>query len=487
MDMTLINPSKISLPSDDESVKRFLTYHDRSVDYQISVLKKRVRWAHADPDSYKARMDELKSQSTKSLLHHDENGNPWTYSGLWKELNQRFGWNLSRDELDVSKVGQIPWLSIPREPRYYQKDTVEALLKNRHASACLPMGAGKTLIIEMLAKAMPVQTMVVTPSGPITDQIYKKFLEHFGPKYVGKYGDGKKHVGKLFTIATGQALAWVKPDSEAADYFSKTRMLIWDEAHTTPATQFDEVCMGLLINAELRFFLSATLCRPDGSEMLLKGITGPVVYTKDFNELVTEGYLAQPVFKVFRALSNGATGRSDPNAETRAQLYNNPNVNRLAGQIATKCVTLAKRQTLVMIEEYDQFLHLLNHITIPFEFIHGPLSAETKKKIPSKYWESNIEGVVNAYNAGKLDLIVGTSAVSTGVDLPPVRSIIYCQGGTSEIQIPQAIGRGTRMCEGKTDFWVSDFRVVGSKTMERHVNARIDMFSTMGTVTEYGL
>jgi superfamily II DNA or RNA helicase len=89
---------------------------------------------------------------------------------------------------------------------------------------------------------------------------------------------------------------------------------------------------------------------------------------------------------------------------------------------------------------------------------------------------------------GEVKLIVGTSAISTGVDLKPTQCLIYLQGGTSEIKVKQAIGRGTRMgVEGKTDFWVVDFLVNGSKTCTKHALVRKELYEElMGTVDIVG-
>jgi superfamily II DNA or RNA helicase len=57
--------------------------------------------------------------------------------------------------------------------------------------------------------------------------------------------------------------------------------------------------------------------------------------------------------------------------------------------------------------------------------------------------------------------------------------LIYLQGGTSEIKVRQAIGRGTRIVPGLTDFWVVDFNVVGSDAMERHFQTRLEYYQDM--------
>jgi DNA repair protein RadD len=484
MKMILENPTRLYLPTDEDSVKRALSFVDKGVGFQISKLKKNFRWKNSDPLSFQQRLDELKEQQTRSLLMYDEDGKPYTYSGLAYHLHSIFKWNLeSKVELDdQSKI--IPWQKEPFEMRPYQKESVERLLKARHGAISIPTGGGKSLILLNLCKRDPRKTLIVTPLTNITTQLYDDFLKYFGKKYVGMYGDGKKDTDKLFTVATAQSLTRLEQGTEEYSDLEKIEVLMFDESHATPADTFESVCMGLARNAKCRYFTSATQLRTDGSELLLKGITGPVVYSKQFSELVDEGYLAKPVTKIFR-VKTGSNRYDDPKTETRNNLYLNPNVNELAAVLANKAVSVAGRQTVILIEEFRQFNALYPHIKVPFEFVHGGVTTkETKDLVPTDYWKTDPRGAVERFNKGETKLLIGTSAISTGVDLQPVGCLIYMQGGISEIKVRQAIGRGTRIPRGsdKKDFWLIDFMVTGSSTLERHCNERIEIYKDMGDV-----
>lgn len=494
MDMKLLNPSKLILPSDGDDVKRFLTFTDRSVKYQIKRLKDNFWFKNSDPEGFERRVNELKEQEKRCLLSYDaETGLPVTYSGLWHDLEQRFGWNKDFS-LDIPEGQNIPWANVPKfPPRYYQSEAVEALIAARHGAVELPTGSGKTRVIFELVKRLGLPTVIQTPSATITTQIYEEMVYLFGKKWVGKYGDGKKELGKLFTVATGQSLAKVEKGSDAWEHFQKVVVYTSDESHTNPAETFEGVSSGLLKNASYRFYVSATQLRNDGSEMILKGITGPIVYRKDFKELVNEGFLARPFIKMMKVQSHGHTGMMDINKETKNQLYLNPKVNKMAADIALKCVSLANRQTVILIDEFEQFLQLRNFITIPFEFVHGGATNRKNKKgeslrdtLPKEYWESDTEAAIERFNKGETRLLIGTSAISTGVDLRPTGAIIYLQGGTSETKIKQAAGRGTRVTEDKKDVFIFDFKIMGSKSMEKHADVRSGIYSDLGDVEELG-
>jgi superfamily II DNA or RNA helicase len=426
----------------------------------------------------------------------DDEGRPHTYAGLWQDLSREFGWGIEGNSIIAPPKHMIPWAHPPEHAiRYYQDEAANALLDNARqgpVSIELPTGSGKSRIIEEILHRNPVQSMIITPSANITTQLHKGMVERFGPRYVGKYGDKSHDVGKLFTVCTAQSLIRVEQGSDEWQFFNNTAQFAWDESHTTPATTFERVELGLLRDVPNRFHLSATQIRGDGADLLLRGIIGRNVYRKTFKELVNEGYLARPYFKIFHVPAYGMTAAHDINEETRQQIYLNPNVNRLAAEFACKAVNLANRQTIIIIDEFHQFLALSKYLTVPFEFVHGGSTSRKDSKgkeilqniLPKQYWTSDTEGAIKRFNSGQTKLMVGTSAIATGVDLPPCACLVYLQGGMSETQIKQAIGRGTRVTADKNDLIVVDFKVVGSPSMERHADVRIDIYNDMGDVQE---
>lgn len=192
--MVLKSPTKLLLPRIGDDVAQFLTFRDRSVEFQIKRLKDNYRWRGADPEAYIERMDKLKAESKRCLLMEDEDG-PYTYSGLANELAQRFGWTTPLAS-PLPEVTPIPLARPLPTPFYYQSEGVDALCKAGHGAIELPTGAGKSFIVMELCRRANRKTLVVTPSAAITDQLYRDMQHFIGIKYVGKYGDGSKKLAK---------------------------------------------------------------------------------------------------------------------------------------------------------------------------------------------------------------------------------------------------------------------------------------------------
>jgi superfamily II DNA or RNA helicase len=114
---------------------------------------------------------------------------------------------------------------------------------------------------------------------------------------------------------------------------------------------------------------------------------------------------------------------------------------------------------LILVEEIRQFGYISPHLKYSHEFAHGPLNAAQKKELAPAYWSSEPLDQVKRFDARAFPILVGTSCVSIGVDFQHVGAIFYLRGGSSEVNVRQAIGRGTRKPPGKEAFYFFDVRV----------------------------
>jgi superfamily II DNA or RNA helicase len=469
------------IPADlpQHELKILLTYHDKKVDFQISRLKNSsfLSWK-LGPEGMKEAIDTLKAQQKKTLIWEDENGQ-YTFPSFAEKLNNHFKARFQTSivsEIDYPEEQLIPWSKVPTHKlRPYQDEMVEKLFNAKHAAIEAGTGLGKSKCILHLAKKLGQKTVVMTPSVSIADQIYDEFLHHFGPKYVGAFYSSKKDSKKKFVISVAASLAKVSAEGEKNPHYknlSSSTVFIADESHTCPAKTLEDVCHGLMADAPYRFFFSGTQIRGDGLDLLLEGITGPIVARMSVKDGVDQGYLAKPQFFMVKATSNSTFESRDANDMTRQHLFYNKNVNQTAAYIANKSADLGDHPVLILVDEFQQFAHLLPHLKHKVAFAHGGVTKENAKFIPVQYHESNPNELVEKFNNMEIPILVGTSCISTGTDIRSVKSIIYLMGGKSETNIKQCVGRGTRLFDGKKSFRFYDFDVYNVQTMHRHAEER---------------
>jgi superfamily II DNA or RNA helicase len=475
MPVIIDSPTSARIVGHDDKlalIQRYLTYTDKSIAYQIQKLK-HSQWF--DAERHADQLEELQRLHKPCLLKQDENGY-YTLSGLASEV-ALFLNDTVTNTVTYPKPGRsIPWEKVPPALRPYQRETVDLFMERFHAAAELATGLGKSYILMYLAKELGLKTVVMAPTTSIANQLYDDFVLFLGKKRVGRYYGGKKDSSRLVTVAIHASLARIDPTSDDWAALSAAQVFIADESHLCPANTLYEVCTGLCGSAPYRFFLSGTQLRGDGADLLLRGVTGPVLKRMSVIDGVEQGWLAKPTFKVLSVTSDDPYEGSDPMKATQKHLLYNPLVNAKAGALATAAVAKMDHQVLILIDEVKQFRYLSPHLKAEARFAHGPLNKENEKDVPEAHRDADNKQLVKDFNDRKFPILVGTSAISLGTDVKSVQTLIYLQGGKSEVQIRQAVGRGTRKVPGKDECVVIDFDVVNSDLVHRHALERQAIF-----------
>lgn len=406
----------------------------------------------------------------------------FTYKGLYRYIKELIPDNeyIPLNLPDVKAEKKLRWNKEPLEPRYYQQEAFDALIKGKHGAISLPTGSGKSLIIAMLAQHYSLKTLIMVPTDNIGSQLYNDLTSYFGTHNIGMFGGGKKEYNKLITVAIDKSLLRVEKDTPQWEEFSKTHVVIIDESHMVATSVQEQVLLSLFVNARYRFFLSATQFRNDGSDLLLEGITNDVLYSADFRKLVKEGYLAEPHFKTLIDNKSYKDVPKDPLRALDKIFYKNASIHKTAATLANKLVNEDNLNVLLMVDRISQFSLLHRYLKIKdIGFAYGNLTKEQKAEIPAEFHKLDSFEEVDRFNSGKIKLLIGTRAIGMGTDTRPVDVIINLQGGQSDNKFMQLIGRGTRIVKGKTKFDFYDFAQVNHDLMNKWAISRQQLFKQL--------
>jgi superfamily II DNA or RNA helicase len=467
MKLTINDPAKIRIEATEaelDSLRRFLTYHDKAAQFEYLRFKNN-QWAarKMGNEAYYAELERLKNSQTVNLLNEDLDGF-WTYSGLAADIEMRYKVPVRR-EIEYPEGRSIPWSKPPKfDLRPYQESAIPKLLDVKHGAIEYCTGAGKSAMILFMVKQLGLKTLVMAPTVSIAEQLYDLFCLHLGKKWVGFFGKGKKDSSKLITVGIAASLTLVDPKSEDGKNLADVKVFIADESHRLASDTYEKVAVHLVPNAPYRFSFSGTQMRGDGGGLLLKGLIGPLVASIDVKECVDGGYLAKPVFRIIRANSDSReVYKNNYKKMSQAHFLYNMNVIKKAADMANRAVELLGHQVLILVDEIDQFVALEPFLKHSVEFAH---SSNNKDTLPAKYKKPKVKEMVERFNNGKVPILVGTSCINTGTDIKPVKMIINLQGGASEIETRQSVGRGTRLAEGKNQCIIVDFLVRAQKIPE---------------------
>ena len=335
-------------------------------------------------------------------------------------------------------------------------------------------GLGKTRMISMVCRDFGLQAVVTSPFGSIVEQTYREFQQDLGKSRVGMYGCGRHDVDKDVVVATSQALMRLEKDDPRYQNFAKRGLMVFDESHMTAADTLHKLCFGMFEKVPYRLFLSGWQGRTDGLQTLLDAITGDVRLRMDVKQGVDQGFLARPMIRILDVESCMSTYKHDDvMKETQKVLYYNPIVIKKVANFANQMVDHG-RPTFILVDEIDQYPELAKYLKHPSVFAHACSDVKRLEKLGLK--KSNPLEVVDRFNQGEFPILVGTSAVGTGVDVRIPRAGVYFAGGMSEISVRQGMGRMTRLVEGKTDFVWLDIDIVDHPSMHRHAAKREEIY-----------
>lgn len=445
-------------------LKAALAYKNTSTEYLYSNARKNKFQYNRDPERWHAHVLDLKSKINQTALLQDSEGY-YTYAGLLSKLKQLKLVDSFDNQVDYPEFNHFAYSLnyTPLTPYPYQTEAVEKLLANPHASIEISTGGGKSNILESLCKNTGLRTVIMVPFVSIAKQMYDQFVEAFGKKYVGLYGDGKKQCDKKFVIAIAASLARLEPDNPDYKEFASRDVLIVDESHLIGAPTLSEVLLTLCKDVPYRWSVSATQLRGDGGETLLNGLIGDILVRKDYKELCAQGYLAPLKFRVFNVFSNSKYSGTNPLKTKQEHYLYNPQIIQLAAEIANMRAKL-NESVLILIDEFEQVDMLKGHLRVPYEVASS---------------QSDVGDQVVRFNKKEIPLLIGTSALATGSNLKPTETLILLTSGKSEIKTKQSIGRATRLFPGKKFCSVIDFNVQGVNQLERHFNERLDFYKQM--------
>jgi superfamily II DNA or RNA helicase len=501
MKIEIITPTKAIIaeyqPDALDSLKKKLTYTNKSIQFQISSWNRNIRMKKFRPAFWNERMDELKSQLKECILKMDKEGNYYIRPGLIDHLNLRQ--NVVTNKIYYPQLKEYSFKEpLPFTLYDYQNTSVNNLINEKHGCVSLATGCGKSLILLSLTQRMGLKTVVIVPSKQIFTEIVELFTHHLGKDLVGTYGDGKKDIKKPVTIAISKSLTMLEKGTEEYTFFEEKELLITDESHLFAAETLDKTCHGVLHRVPYRFFLSGTNVRNDGKDIVLQSIIGKEVCSLDTKTAIEKGYLCPLNFTIIKTTSptkkpeQKDEGYKDPIVEKRKHFLYNSNIADLIAKICNASATVLNESTLVLVEELTQIADLVARLKVPYAYCHSAAKKDAQE------WGLevvNTKDSIAKFNNGEVKVLIGTSCIDTGTNMYPTHNTCNWVGGSSEVTTKQGtIGRSVRKLENskfknlhkpKPYTKIFDFDVTNSKLLHSQLEKRVEWYEDTGCPLKY--
>ncbi len=456
----------------DKELKNVLSYNDQSVEFSISKSERQIQKLNQILDSKSSGLiDREKVEKELARQLH-------IYRGLTKKLKislydngtfptgllprvvsilNEMGHEVKQNDKRVRpKLGQIKLLTNESLPalRYYQKTAARKLQEEGRGIVVMPTGTGKTVTIARMIWDLSVpKTLIVTPSKRITAMMIKTMTKYFGKGKVAKLTTKSGKLDKPINIVNIQALVKLDPN-----LFADLDAVFIDEFHHSAAETYREVNLNHLKRCYYRIGMTATNFRNDGADIALESVLSYVLYEYTIEQAIKDKNIHQPEFDIVQF----EHGREYDNWQEcyKEGVVQNEDRNQMIAEIAEH---YKGRHILILVKEKEHG-EALKALIPGSEFIHG----EETDTIQDRMMDN--------FQAGKLKVLIGTSVIGEGVDLPIADTLIMAGGGKARSSVMQNIGRILRLCPGKNDAILIDIDDIDVEWLSDHALARQEVY-----------
>ena len=340
--------------------------------------------------------------------------------------------------LDFPKIKHklLPKLpDIKFEP--YQYKILAKVGPKKRGTIVSPTGSGKSIVIGgIVNKLKEPETIIVTPTKTIFNQLTADFNKWFPDKKIGQVGDGKRDVGDI-TISLFQTLR----DLDLKK--SKAQLVIVDEAHRISNSHIK--ILSKLRWANYRYGLTATPHERKHFEKWARmvGCLGPVIYEAKEKEVKARVVPVEIYMIHFHTAK-----KHYPYAKCLREdvLFSKVRNKKLLN--AAKVLSLDNNKNcLFLIDEIEQgkkIIKMADQMGLKYEFAHGNNPKSENEKI-----QENL-------NNGTTKLVIATQVFGLGTNIPNVDCVVLGSVRKSYIDTIQKVGRGRRRTSDKDKLIVID-------------------------------
>lgn len=346
--------------------------------------------------------------------------------------------------------------------RDYQKRAIEKILWAQTLEGndlcVLPTGSGKSIVIAHLANELKEPILILQPSKEILEQNYNKLCQYVSPEDIGIYSASMdEKTIKFFTFATIQSIY------KKAQDFAHFKIVIIDECHAVNPKNLDGMFTSFLSeigNPKVIGFTATPYRMALGYEwrngMLFAFTTiklinrikerfwSRLIFNVNNKDLLDAGYLA-PLEYIDKSIIEQA---EIPLNKSMSDFDLDQYENKIASKTRQILEALSFAETtsnsvLVFCSSVKQAERLQNSVS-GSEVVTAKTPADERDKI------------VRDFKSGKTKIVFNVGVLTTGFDHPALDCIVLLRPTRSIALYYQMLGRGVRICDGKTSCKVID-------------------------------
>ena len=307
----------------------------------------------------------------------------------------------------------------------------------------LPTGCGKTIVFAKVAEDCVRQgyrVLILAHRGELLEQAADKIKKSTNLGCATEKAE-QTCLGSWFRITVGsvQSMQREKRLSQfSEDYFN---VIIIDEAHHCISDGYQKV---------LQHFPSAKVlgvtATPDRGDMRNLGeFFESLAYEYTLPKAIREGYLS-PIKAMTIPLQMDLSGVSIQSGDFKAgdiATALDPYLHQIADEMMKYCRDRKTVVFLPLVKTSQKFKEILNEKGFKAAEVNGESKDRTE--------------VLKAFDKGEYNVLCNSMLLTEGWDCPSVDCVIVLRPTKVRSLYSQMVGRGTRLCEGKSYLLLLDF------------------------------
>ena len=362
-----------------------------------------------------------------------------------------------RKPLDADIIPQVPSQVGKLKPRPEQSQVISNIIHNTLLGKPfyigvqnLSVGFGKTLIMAgtYLAFNRGLKTLVLVNDQDLFKQMQREFPQDLLPGERISFIQGSKITNwSQFNVAMVQSLS--RNMKLYQRELSTIQMVLVDEADVADNKTYTNVITHLN-NTIVRLGLSGTiymskLAKDKVHNMNLRKFFGDEMNQVALHEMIDKGY-STPVVVKFLPI-RGHSHKYDYKKEYDTSIIDNPNLYKLS--LERVIWNIKNHGTPILI-----VCKYIRHCESLYAYFKSNLP---KLRIAHMHNETpNRDGLIKSLNSGKLDILITTTIICRGKNIPNLKYLLNLTSFASNEKSIQLLGRLVRTFSGKTKAYLDD-------------------------------
>lgn len=341
----------------------------------------------------------------------------------------------------------------------------------------MPPRSGKTRTMVELMRRLSLPTIWTAPTDRIADQTRQVIESFFGPHFVTQL------VGTKNAVEASHRRVVVCTDATAAaldhEFYQTREMLAVDEWHHGASKRYTQEIFPKCDHIYFRFGMTGTHFRSGNDALAMHSLLSNVIHKVSSAELLRRGYLV-PTRVVYLPMPAHPKLRGVGDTFQSGHGKHGIHIHKGRNQLATHAAFYlwrSGRKVLILVGTKAQG-YALQKMLMPFlpqpgagcqfnsvEFVSTDRPRPKQKQILESYLDNQ-----------EVQILIGTSLLGEGVDLPNVDAIVYARGEKAEVSLMQNAYRVCTALPGKRDAIIVDFADRHHRKLKGHSHERLDVY-----------